>query len=153
MTTRRWVDWVNVILGLWLITSPWLLTLAAGDGGAAWNSWSVGVGIVTLAGFAMYKPAIWGDVVGIVFGMWLIASPWMLDLSSPSPAATNVVIVGLLVIGYALWAMRIDITTLPMLTTGMSPTTPGRAAAQSARTSYASTSQPIHASIHSGKYG
>ena len=65
MTTRRWVDWVNVILGLWLMTSPWLLTFAAGDGGAAWNSWSVGVAIVTLAGFAMYKPAIWGEVVGI----------------------------------------------------------------------------------------
>lgn len=26
MTTRRWLDWVNVILGLWLIASPQFLT-------------------------------------------------------------------------------------------------------------------------------
>ena len=63
MTTRRWVDWVNVILGMWLIASPWLLTVAAGDRPAGRSSWSVGVGIVTLAFFAMYKPAVWGDAV------------------------------------------------------------------------------------------
>jgi len=108
MTTRRWVTCVNVILGLWLMSSPLQLTLAAGEEAVAWNSWSLGVAIVTLAGFAMYKPAIWGDVAGIVFGVWLIASPWMLQLSGLS-SGTNAVIVGLLVIGYALWAMRIDI--------------------------------------------
>ena len=110
MSTRRWVICVNVMLGLWLITSPLHLTLATSDGAAAWNLWSVGVAILTLAGFAIYKPAIWGDVAGIVFGMWLIASPWMLQLSSLS-TDTSAVIVGLLVMGYALWAMRIDITT------------------------------------------
>jgi hypothetical protein len=111
MTTRRWVDWVNVILGVWLIASPWLLTVAVGDRPAGWSSWSVGAGIVTLAFFAMYKPAVWGDAVGVMFGTWLIASPWMFGFASASAAATNAVIIGLLVIAYALWAMRIDITS------------------------------------------
>jgi hypothetical protein len=111
MTTRRWVDWVNVMLGVWLIASPWLLTVAAGDWPAAWSSWSVGTGIVTLAFFAMRKPAVWGDALGIMLGAWLMVSPWMLELASASAAATNAVIIGVLVIGYALWAMRIDITS------------------------------------------
>ena len=111
MTTRRWVDWVNVILGMWLIASPWLLTVAAGDRPAGRSSWSVGVGIVTLAFFAMYKPAVWGDAVGVILGAWLIASPWMLGFASAAAPAANAVIIGTLVICYALWAMRIDMTS------------------------------------------
>lgn len=126
MTTRRWVDWVNVILGLWLMASPWLLPVTAGDRTATWVSWSVGVGIVTLACFAMYKPAIWASVVGILFGVWLMASPWMLELANLSPAATNALIVGALVIGYAAWAMRIDLAALAMLTARMSSKIRGR---------------------------
>ena len=108
---RRWVDWVNVMLGVWLITSPWLLTMTAGNGFAAWSSWSVGAGIVTLAFCAMYKPTVWGDAVGVMFGAALIASPWMFGFADVSAAASNAVILGLLVIGYALWAMRIGVTS------------------------------------------
>lgn len=108
MTTRRWIDWVNVLLGLWLIAAPRVLTSAADDSPAAWNSLSVGVGMVTLATFAMYKPSVPGDAIGVIFGIWLVASAWMLGFAEWSAAATNGVIVGLLVIGYALWAMRID---------------------------------------------
>jgi hypothetical protein len=111
MTTRRWVDWVNVILGVWMIASPWLLTVAAGAEPTAWNSWSIGAGIVALAFLAMYKPAVWGDTAGIILGAWLMASPWLLGFNSAPAAATNAVVIGALVIGYALWAMRIDITS------------------------------------------
>jgi hypothetical protein len=110
MTTRRWVDWVNVIFGVWLIASPWLLTVAGEDEPGAWSSWIVGAGIVSLALFAMYKPAVWGDTIGIMLGAWLLASPWLLGLAAASAAAMNAVIMGVLVICYALWAMRIDIT-------------------------------------------
>jgi len=110
MTTRRWVDWVNVIFGVWLIASPWFLTVAGGDKPGAWNSWIVGAAIVSLAFFAMYKPAVWGDTIGIMVGAWLLASPWMLGLAAAPAVAMNAVIIGVLVICYALWAMRIDIT-------------------------------------------
>jgi SPW repeat len=109
MTTRRWVDWVNVLLGLWLIAAPWVLTSAPGNSPAAWNSWSVGVGMVTLTAFAMYKPSVRGDAIGVILGLWLIASPWMLGFAQLPAATTNAVIIGLLVIAYALWAMRIDV--------------------------------------------
>lgn len=111
MTTRRWVDWVNVIFGVWLIASPWLLTVAGDDQPGAWNSWIVGAGIVSLAFFAMYKPAVWGDTIGILLGAWLLVSPWMLGLAAAPAVAMNAVIIGVLVICYALWAMRIDVTS------------------------------------------
>lgn len=108
MTTRRWVDWVNVILSVWLIASPWLLTVAAGNQTAAWSSWVVGASTATLAVLAMYRPAIWGDAVGITLGAWLVASPWVLGFAGTSAIAANAVVVGILFVGYALWAMRID---------------------------------------------
>lgn len=110
MTTRRWVDWVNVMFGVWLIASPWFLTVAGDDQPAALSSWIVGAGIVSLACFAMYKPAVWGDAAGILLGAWLLASPWMLGFAGAPAAAMNAVVIGVLVICYALWAMRIDIT-------------------------------------------
>jgi len=111
MTTRRWLAWVNVLLGVWLIASPWLLAVATGDWPADWNSWSVGAVVLALAFFAMYKPAVWADAVAAMLGAWLILSPWVLGLASASTSARNAVIVGLLVIGYALWAIRIDVTS------------------------------------------
>ena len=108
ITTRRWLDWVIVILGFWLITSPRVLTLAADDGPAAWSSRIVGAGLLTLAAFSMHKPAVWVESAGAVLGLWLIASPWILEITRLSSATANVVIVGLLVIAYAIWAFRID---------------------------------------------
>ncbi|WP_198683453.1 SPW repeat domain-containing protein [Peristeroidobacter agariperforans] len=111
MTTRRWIEWVNVLLGLWVIAAPIVLTSTQADGLAAWNSWSVGVGMVALAAFAMYKPSLSADAIGVGLGLWLVVSPWLLGFAAELPgAAINGVIVGLLVICYAFWAMRIDAT-------------------------------------------
>jgi SPW repeat len=110
MTMRRWVDWVNIILGVWLVASPWLLTEVAGNGPADWSSWSAGIVVMTLALLAMHKPAFWGDAMGVLLGTWLIASPWVLGFTSGSSAVPNAVILGSFVIGYALWATRLDIT-------------------------------------------
>ena len=99
---------MNVILGLWLIASPWLLAVAASDTSADWNAWGVGAAIVAFAFFAMYRSAVWCDAVGLTLGAWLIASPWMLGFASDPSVAANAVVLGTLVIGYAIWAMRID---------------------------------------------
>ena len=108
MTMRRWVDWVNIILGVWLVASPWVLAEAAGGRAAAWASWSAGIAVVVLALAAMHRPTVRRDVMGIVIGTWLIASPWVLGFAAESAASTNSVIMGALVTAYACWATRID---------------------------------------------
>ena len=110
MTTRRWVDWVNVILGTWLIASSGLLTFPV-DQGAALSTCSAGIAILILAGLAMKRSMIWLDALGVMVGVWLVLSSWVIGFNNSSSAATNALIVGILVIAYALWAMRLDITT------------------------------------------
>lgn len=49
----EWEEWINLILGIWLFVSPWVLGFA-GNTVAAWDSFLVGVAIVLVA--------IWGIV-------------------------------------------------------------------------------------------
>ena len=108
MSTRRWVDWVNVLLGLWLISSPWLMNFFAADRAAALSAWITGAGLLVLALIAMYKPATLRDAMALILGVWLMVSPWVLGRAALSAISINAVITGTLVSGYALWAMYID---------------------------------------------
>ncbi len=116
MTMRRWVDWVNLLLGLWLVSSPWVLTLETSAAAATLNMWIVGSAIASLAAFSLYKPTRLVNMAGIALGAWLVVSPWVLGFAREFGAATNVVLVGILIIGYALWATRIDFTLRDFVT-------------------------------------
>ena len=105
---RRWITWVNVMLGVWLVAAPWLFYVTERNRAADWSSWSVGAGVVALAMITMRKRALWNDAIGVALGAWLIVSPWF--LGSAGTVAANAVIVGLLLAGYALWAARMDRT-------------------------------------------
>lgn len=43
-----WQGWVNLILGLWLIISPWVLGFST-VAGAMWNSLIVGIVVAILS--------------------------------------------------------------------------------------------------------
>jgi hypothetical protein len=49
--TDRTLDWINVVLGVWLIIAPFLLGYSALTA-ALWNDIIVGIVIVVLAGWA-----------------------------------------------------------------------------------------------------
>ena len=63
MAAKRWQDWGNAILGLWMAVSPWVLAFSTSTGGAARAAWILGAAIVVLAGVALYIP---GDPSGPV---------------------------------------------------------------------------------------
>ena len=57
-SSMSWASWINAILGVWLIISPWVL------------------------GFAMVQPAVWSCVVlGVIvalasiWGLWTVHHP------------------------------------------------------------------------------
>src|SRR5687767_10098991 len=83
MTARRWQDAANLVLGIWLFASPWVL---AYDGTAAWNAYVLGAGIVVFALIASYMPKAWEEIINIVLGVWLVVSPFVMGFS----AATEV---------------------------------------------------------------
>jgi len=45
----RWQDWANLVLGVWLILSPWLLGFS-GIPSAMWNAVIVGVVVGLIPG-------------------------------------------------------------------------------------------------------
>ena len=108
MVQKRWQDWINLILGLWTFVSPWVLGFAAGTSIAARAMWILGAAIVVFAAFAVYIHKAWEEVINILLGVCLIASPWVLRFTEQSTPTTNAVVVGLLVTAFAVWAMLME---------------------------------------------
>jgi hypothetical protein len=100
---KRWQDWVNLVLGLWILLSPWALQFATAE--HAWNAYVVGAGIAILAAAALIVFQPWEEWVNLALGAWLLASPWLLGFSTATIAMWNAVIIGALVVVFAGWAL------------------------------------------------
>ncbi|MEU8659756.1 SPW repeat domain-containing protein [Actinoplanes philippinensis] len=89
--------------GVWLMATAFLWDRgSAGGSGAAWNEFIAGAAIAALAGSRVLASARTGDlgVAAVPLGLWLIAAPFMLDLTSAtagSAATWNSLLVGALV--------------------------------------------------------
>ncbi len=99
----RWLDWVNALLGSWLMLSPLLLGYA---GLAAINSVVVGGAVLLFSGVALARPRLWEEWVNLAIAMWLIASPYLLVFGGKPLPLWNHLILGLLIGGNSLWAMQ-----------------------------------------------
>ena len=107
MKEKRWQDWLNLAIGAWLFISPWVIGFAGAAPAASWNAWILGVAIVVFSGLAVSVPQAWEEIINIVLGIWMVISSWVLGVASRA-AETNAVIVGLLVILFAAWAMALN---------------------------------------------
>ncbi|RJF97014.1 hypothetical protein D3870_19410 [Noviherbaspirillum cavernae] len=108
MTTRRWQDWGNLLLGAWLFVSPWVMLYPADVPSAMWNAYILGSAIVVFAIIAIYLPRAWEEGLNMLFGLWLVISPWVLGFSMYRDITANAVIVGVFVAALAAWAMTHD---------------------------------------------
>ena len=94
--SEQWQDALNVILGIWLFVSPWVL----GYSGAqvpAWNAWAVAVVVFLLSVASLAQFRKWEEWINVLLGIWLILSPWILHFNSLSKATSNAIIVGIIV--------------------------------------------------------
>jgi hypothetical protein len=99
----QWQDAGNLVLGIWLFLSPWILGFA-GEAAAAWNAWIVGVVIAVVAASAIYAFQKWEEWLNVALAVWLVLSPWLLGFSALAAAMWNAVVVCLLVLALAFWA-------------------------------------------------
>ncbi len=103
---QRWQDGVTLVLGVWLFFAPFFMNYGPLVGLAAWNSYLVGIAIVIAAAWALRAPEKWEEWVSLVLGAWLIIAPFALGFyASLATAAWNDVIVGVLIVGDAIWAL------------------------------------------------
>lgn len=110
MEMKRWQDWVNLLLGLWVLISPVQLGFAPGQPEATWNAWVTGTGmiIVFVVGGSVEMKAVWQEVANLILGLWLVVSPWLLGFAAHMTARSNAVAVGIVVAAMAVWAMAVD---------------------------------------------
>ncbi|WP_287371065.1 SPW repeat protein [Oceanithermus sp.] len=93
---KRWQDWVNLVLGLWLVVSPWILAFSQ-NAAALWNALIVGAIFVVLSLLALSDAKPWEEWSELVVALWLLVSPWVLGYSALSAAMWNAVIVAVIV--------------------------------------------------------
>lgn len=97
-------DWVNLVLAVCLFISPWVVGFMA-DTIPTWNAWIVGVvvGILALATLSAF--AEWEEWINLLLGLWLVAAPWVLGFATVMNAMWTHVIMGVLIAGFAAWAI------------------------------------------------
>lgn len=100
----RWQDWVNLVLGVWLILAP-VFGLALAGTAAAWNGYILGAVVAVFAIWALIQPQRWEEWVNLAAGAWLIVAPFVLGFTTQEGAMWNHIIMGVMIGGDALWAM------------------------------------------------
>jgi SPW repeat len=91
-------SWVNILLGIWVIISPFMFGIHAPKG--IWNNVITGVvvGVLAIIRLSMHQPG-W-SWLNLILGIWLVISPFVLFLSGA--AMWNNVILGILICAFSL---------------------------------------------------
>ena len=103
---ERVCDVINLVLGAFLLVSPWIFGFASGV--QSQNAIVCGVIIAVLSIAALAAFAEWEEWLNLVVGLWVLVSPWVLGFANTTAMRVSV-IVGLVVAVIAaieLWMMN-----------------------------------------------
>jgi hypothetical protein len=104
MRIRHWQEIASLLLGVWLVLSPFALGFA---GAAAWMTVVLGLCVILFAVEGFVIPSYleeWGEVL---LGLALVVAPWTVGYESASATVSSVVS-GILVILFATWELMTD---------------------------------------------
>lgn len=104
MRIQHWQDVASLLIGVWLVLSPFALDYA---GAAVWMTIVLGLFVVMFAVEGFIIPSYleeWGE---ILLGLALLAAPWTVGYESVS-ATVSSAISGILVILLAGWELATD---------------------------------------------
>jgi hypothetical protein len=107
MRLKHWQDAVIAVVGVWLISSPWVMGFR-GEVGATANASIVGFALVAVAVDAIFVPSPWEELTLGAIGVWMIASPWVLDVSGGHGAGLAAIVTGTVIVVLALWSLFSD---------------------------------------------
>jgi len=105
--SRRWtwLAWVNVVLGAWEIVAPWVWGYTGISSAGRWNDIVIGILILAVSLWAVWSRYSWPSLWNVLFGIWLLAAPFLLHYNLAAPnAKTNDIIVGILAIIFGIFA-------------------------------------------------
>lgn len=105
MLEKRYFDWLNLILGVWVLISPWALGFASMTG-AMWTGVVMGILLIIGSAWTLYQPdrrqVEW---VNLVLGIVLFVAPWVVAYQGAAAAAWNSWILGAVVALIAAYTM------------------------------------------------
>jgi hypothetical protein len=101
--TEQWQDTASLVLGLWLLFSPWLFGYTEAPT-VAWNAYLLGIIIAGAGIAALVAYQKWEDWLKAALGAWLIISPWVINYGAFQTAMWNHIVVGALVLILAIWS-------------------------------------------------
>ncbi|WOH78500.1 SPW repeat protein [Bradyrhizobium sp. BEA-2-5] len=104
MRIQHWQDAASLLVGAWLVASPFALGFS---GAALWISIALGLGVVLFALEAFIIPSYleeWGEML---MGLALVVAPWTFNYQQGS-VTTSSVLAGVVVIVLACWELAID---------------------------------------------
>lgn len=91
---------LNVLVGVWIFLSPWLLGYSE-FGRPSWNAAATGLAVAAVAAAVLIwrrRAVAWAN---LLLGAWLTLSPRVLDYISVETAARNAWFAGLIVVALA----------------------------------------------------
>jgi 4-amino-4-deoxy-L-arabinose transferase-like glycosyltransferase len=107
LSTKRWQDQLMVLIGVWLLISPWVFGYP-GDTAPAMNATITGAIIALLAAADLVKTYVWSVLLNIVLGAWVAISPLLVDTVQDTSMTWSFVIAGLATMVLGLWELRSD---------------------------------------------
>ena len=113
MRGTRWrretmLDIYNLALGAFLFVAPWLFSFAHEPARA--DDWVSSAIVVATSLAALLAFAEWEEWVGLIVGIWVLASPWLLGFQHAKAMPINVA-VGVLIAfmsALELWLIHYD---------------------------------------------
>ena len=98
---KHWQDWGNLVLGFWILISPWALMTKGTDtavNATTWNLYVVGIALTVFSVAALIAFQVWEEWVNLALGAWLLISPWLLGFSASALLMWNAVVIGTAVV-------------------------------------------------------
>ena len=106
-TMKHWQDPVNLVLGLWLIVSPWILGFQA-ERASLWSAVILGILVAATALTSLFRVRAWEGWANVVLGVCVIICPWVLRFTEYATPTWNAVVTGIIIAALALWALGTD---------------------------------------------
>jgi hypothetical protein len=104
MRIRHWQDVASLLVGVWLVLSPFALGFA---GAATWITLVLGLSVIVFAVEGFVIPSYleeWGE---LLIGLALLVVPWTVGYE-PELATVSSTVSGTLVILFAIWELTTD---------------------------------------------
>lgn len=97
---------INILLGLWLLASPWVFGYQTVGTAAMLNSVVVGalIAVVAAGRLASLRTSVGLSWVNVVLALWTIASPWVYGYAANIGGVRDNVILGVIMAALAIWS-------------------------------------------------